>query len=278
MKHLKGIVESPTAPNTTDVLWLDADGGLKAFKNGEWKALVEKGSEGNSGGNSGNTAEPNIIYETDVIMYDLSTFQPKAEEGENLIKTDNLDSPFVKLNLVAGEDIKLFTILIPLQHTAFPNFASGEVTYIDMFIGKYDEIYYVDGVSYRLGISVAISTVGTLSLIAITPLKVNDVEIRVKDIYSLGEREYEFDTPFINNLKMNQFSEIYLRSSSNSKVAIRLNNVMYSGNENQPNYYDTDSIGGSYISGNYLYTVDLIIPPAATPTIRIKTYQLTPTT
>lgn len=48
MKHLRGIVESPTAPNTTDVLWLDADGGLKAFKNGEWKALVEKGSGGNN--------------------------------------------------------------------------------------------------------------------------------------------------------------------------------------------------------------------------------------
>lgn len=42
MKHLKGIVESPTVPNTTDVLWLDADGGLKAFKNGEWTSTSKE--------------------------------------------------------------------------------------------------------------------------------------------------------------------------------------------------------------------------------------------
>ena len=275
MKHLRGIVESPTAPNTTNVLWL-ADDGLKAFKNGEWKALVEKGS----GGNSGNTAEPNIIYETDITMYNLCAIKPKEEGGENLIKKDNLDNAFVKLNLVANGDINLFSVLIPVQHTIFP-FVNGEqLTYIDMFTGKYDETYFLEGSfegSLRLGINVAISNLGAMSTITITPLKVHDVELYVNNIYSPTEREYALNTPFINNLKMNQFSEIYLRDY-NEKSIVRLNNVIYSGRQDEPNYYDTDSIIGSYIHGNHLHKVQIIIPPAADPTIKITPYQLTPTT
>lgn len=249
---------------------------LSNLQKNEIYNLVNEVSK-NSGGNSGNTAEPNIIYETDIMMYGYSAFQPKYEEGENLIKTDNLDNPFVKLNLMLAEDIKFNTILVPVQYSVFPLFKGGQSTNIDMFTGKYDETYFLEG-SFRLGINVSIASMGGLNLVYISPLKVQDVEIYVDNIYGLGEREYEFDIPLMANLKMNQFSEIYLRWSNGTNTVIRLNNVIYSGNENELNRYDNDSISGSYIHGNYLYTVDLIIPVAATPTIRIKTYQLTPTT
>lgn len=277
MKHLRGIVESPTAPNTTNVLWLDADGGLKAFKNGGWKALVEKGSGGNSGGNGGNAAEPNIIYETDIIMYDYAAIQPKIEQGENLVKTDNLDNAFVKLNLMLAEKGKFNSVLIPVQHIVVPIAEGGQSANIDMLTGRYDVTYNIPS-QIRLAINICIGYMEGLSFIAIEPLKVHNVEITVKDIYALGEREYELDTPFITNLKMNQFSEIHLKSALHSSSTVRLNNVLYSGNENDPNYDTFYTINGSYISGNNLYKVEIIMDTDTTPLVRIKTYQLTPTT
>lgn len=97
MKHLRGIVESPTAPNTTDVLWLDADGVLKAFKNGEWKALVEKGS----GGNNGN----------ELI---LEAFIPTNDEGEvNCIVINNKEyKASIYRNEITVHDKDLFQYVI----------------------------------------------------------------------------------------------------------------------------------------------------------------------
>ena len=87
MKHLRGIVESPTAPNTTDVLWLDADGGLKAFKNGEWK-----GASNNGGGvlivDSVDKLDPNakqgslasVVISTPAKISFSELYQPTTDE------------------------------------------------------------------------------------------------------------------------------------------------------------------------------------------------------
>ena len=270
MKHLRGIVESPTAPNTTDVLWLDADGGLKAFKNGGWKSLVEKGSGSNSGGNSGNTAEPNIIYETDIMMYSYNAIQPKIEQGESLVKTDNLENTFVKLNLMMAEDIKFNTILIPVQYSVFPFYESGQSLNVDMFTGRYDVLYNIE-TQLRLAINISIACMEGFNMIAIEPLKVNDVYLNVDDIFSLSERTYEIDVPIaIPILKANQFSEIYLKTGNGSRQ-VRLNNIIYSGDEDRMNTMDGHDIIGSYVYDNYLYKVFIAIPPAASPYIKITT-------
>ena len=244
---------------------------LSNLQKNEIYNLVNEVSK-NSGGNNGNTAEPNIIYETDILIYGYSAFQPKYEEGENLIKTDNLENTFVKLNLMLAEDIKFNTILIPVQYSVFPLFEGGQSTNIDMFTGKYDESYFLE-TSFRLGINVSIASMGGLNLVYISPLKVNDVEIYINDNVDLGGGSHVFDTPLMVNLKMNQFSEIYLRWSDDSRLVVRLNNVMWEGEEN--NYV---TIIGSYIDGDYLCKVRLNIPSAGSASINIKTYQLTPTT
>lgn len=107
MKHLRGIVESPTVPNTTDVLWLDADGGLKAFKNGEWKALVEKGSGGNSGGNNDN--ELIIHLDTDNSTIKINDFvynYTNGDKGPHLINSTDL------FNYISNNNIKHATLIL----------------------------------------------------------------------------------------------------------------------------------------------------------------------
>lgn len=245
---------------------------LSNLQKNEIYNLVNEVSK-NSGGNSGNTAEPNIIYETNLKLFNVTAIQPKEEVGENLIKKDNIDNPFVKLNLMLDEDVKFKTILIPLQHTVI---MSGEGATINTFSGKYEEVYNA-GIQFKLGIGISIGCLEQGDFIKIEPLKVNAVYIRVDDLYTLNERTQSIDTSFIANLKMNQFSDIYLTDRDHN-IVVKLSNIIYSGREYELNNYDTDWITGTYVIHKYLYQVEIRAFSITNLTITIKTYQLTPTT
>lgn len=237
---------------------------------------VSKNSGGNSGGNSGNTAEPNIIYETDIIMYDFATIEPKLEIGKNLIKTDNLDNPFVKLNLIVEGAPTPSSILIPVQHATLPFIFDGQVLNLDTFTGKHDESYFVE-MMFRLGIYVAIAFGNEEDFVKIDSLKVNDVYLSVNNLFNLNERIYDLALLFPYNLIKNQFSEIYLIDSNTGGI-VRLNNVVYIGKEDGITSSDIVSITGSYVQSGYLYQAEITISPAEGPTIKITSYPLTPTT
>lgn len=205
-------------------------------------------------------------------MYNLCAIKPKEEGGENLIKKDNLDNAFAKLNLMMTEDIKFKTILIPLQHTPI----SSGGTNIDMFSGKYNETFTV-GPTFKIGIDISIGCLEQGDIIKIEPLKVNDSHIHVVDLYGLEERTESIDLDFKEALKMNQFSDIYLEGRRDYGV-VKLSNIIFSGNENELSYSESVYITGTFVRLGYLYEVEIRIPPAEQPTITIKTYQLTPTT
>lgn len=143
MKHLRGIVESPTAPNTTDVLWLDADGGLKAFKNGKWKALVEKGSGGNNNNN---------------IYYLYHKFEDGAinwynKDNKLLFTTSDRNIDFSDIDDVTFENY--FNCSVNDFHNIYDkiivtNLSNGKTVIVDKMLtsdNAYYGIVYINGVA-----------------------------------------------------------------------------------------------------------------------------------